>query len=78
MEQMPTVVNVPAPVVNVSVEPTPVTVQNNVEPAAVTVENTVNPEVKAPDVTVNVPERRKRKVRVQRNNDGVITGMEEQ
>jgi hypothetical protein len=50
--------------VNVTVDPTPVTVQNNVQPADVTVEN-----------KVVIPKMKKAKVT--RNNNGQITGIEE-
>lgn len=51
----------PAPVVNVAVEPTPVTINN---------------EVNSPDVNINAKPK-KTNLSVIRNNDGVITGVQE-
>ena len=64
-----------APVVNVNVEPTPI--QNNVQvsPTPVTVENTVNVPENVPDVVVQA--RKARKVKVTRDKNGQIDGMEE-
>jgi hypothetical protein len=77
LERMSVVVNVPqqdAPVVNIT---NPITV----EPASVTVTAipapTVENKITVKPADVIMPEKKKRKVRVNRDNNGAMTGLEE-
>jgi hypothetical protein len=77
LERMSIVVNVPqqeAPVVNVTntVEPTPVTIQNEVKPSEVKIVESKTAEVKS----AKQPKTRKEKQKVIRNKDGQIDGSE--